>query len=147
MDNHSLQGDLPQGQPATAPATTPPADGLQDQPSRSLYTLLSVGFAGVIMVNMGLCLLLVWQTRNIRNQLARDRQSIARFQRLEEPLVKDILGKLEAFGLQHRDYQLVLQKYGPLFPRFHPGATGGLPGATSSVPSVLPPGARPTGKN
>ena len=108
-----------------------------DQNFAAIYRMLTAVFAGLLLVNLGLWFLLSWQTRQVRAQLAQNRQAIARYHQVEEPVVKEVLNKLESFGLQNRDYQPLLQKYPGLFPRFQPTGAGAAP-RTSASPAASP---------
>jgi hypothetical protein len=112
MENDSLQGDLLHEKPAQAPA----ADSTEIK-LKPLYLMLAAGLAAVVLISLGLSGLLIWQSRLVHVQLTQGRQTIANYQRADEPLIKDILGKLASFAQQNRDYQPVLQKYPVFFPR------------------------------
>jgi hypothetical protein len=144
MENETLQADFLAAKPAPEPAAPVPAATPEDKRFALVYLLLCGAFAGLVLVNFGLCLLLVYQTKLVRSQLAQNRQAISRYQRIEEPVVKDILNKLEGFGLQNRDYQPILQKYSLLFPRFQQGAMSpsGPPPSSSLAPAPLKPTAK-----
>ena len=116
--DESKQVDFPASQIAL------PAPDSVEHKFESLYRVLALAFVGVIVANVGLSFLLIWQTRITRGQLESSRQAISRFQRLEEPLVKEVVTKLDAFGLQYQDYQAVLRKYPGLFPRYQNEASG-----------------------
>ncbi|MCX6903720.1 MAG: hypothetical protein NTW03_09640 [Verrucomicrobia bacterium] len=127
---------MPQGEPVSMQPTD-----AADKNFAALYRMLTAVFAGLLLVNLGLWFLLSWQTKQVRAQLAQNRQAIARYHQVEEPVIKDMLNKLESFGLQNRDYQPLLQKYPGLFPRFQTtGAGAGLktPAFPATSPSTLP---------
>ncbi len=142
MENEIPSGDLPQTKPTVRepeeqkPSAAPGAP--EDPRFHLLYKVLSAAFAGMILDNLGLCVLLIWQTKLVRAQLTQSRQLIRRSQRLEEPLVKDILSKLDGYALANRDFVPILQKYPGLFPRFQP-TTSAPPATLSTSESILPP--------
>lgn len=102
-----------------------------------LYTILSVAFAGLILTNLGVSGVFMWQTKQVRQQLDQNRRAIARYRALEEPVVTDALSKLESYGLQNRDYQPILQKYAPLFPRFQQQAAAAAAKSAAPTPASL----------
>ena len=127
MENKPPQGELADGPlQERVPQETPPAhaSAAPADPAearfRGLCLMLSAAFGGVLLLTAGLSVMLIWQTRLVRAQLTQSRQSISRFEKYDEPLMREITSKLESYGLQNRDYQPILQKYAVFFPRFRP---------------------------
>lgn len=143
MENQP-QGDLLRPTPAS-PAPFAPLEAQLDL----LYKVLFVAFAAVIVTNVAVTGVFIWQTKLVRQELDRNRRALAQYQRVQEPMVKDLISKLESYGLQNRDFQPLLQKYPVLFPRFA-DAGSAAPSKTpapapASVPAKAPPAASPKG--
>jgi hypothetical protein len=138
-ENPTLGGDLLHGPSAPLAGPTP-----MDRKLGGLCFTLTLAFAGLLLANLGFSVLLIWQTRLVRQQLAQGSQTLLHYQKTEEPLVRDLLSKLEGFGLQNRDYEPILKKHAVLFPRLQPSGSklpgGVLPSGASVAPSALQPG-------
>jgi hypothetical protein len=111
-----MDNEFPGGQYRGPVSSEGPVSPAGDQ-SGLLYPMLSLALAGLVALSLGVTFVTWYQTRQVRRQLEQSRQAIAQYQRVEEPLVNDLLSKLEGFGLQNRDYLPILQKYAFLFPR------------------------------
>jgi hypothetical protein len=132
-----LQGDLLHGQPA-------PQESPVDKRFGFLFAVLSLAFAGMILANACFCVLLVWHTRILRAQLAQGRQTISRYHKLEEPIVRDLISKLDGYGLQNRDFEPILRKHAVLFPRLQ---QTNAPGTNVLQPSLAPQSFEPVRPN
>lgn len=122
------QGDLLQGR---LPET--PADDNLEARLKFHYLLLCVAMIAGILVCGGVSFFLWWHTtRLVRPQLEQSRRAVANYHRVEEPLIKDIISKLDGYGLQNREFTNILQRYPALFPRYQRGP------AAAAAPAVVP---------
>lgn len=134
MENQE-QGDFLQPRFPTA-ANSAEVEGQLNR----VYIVLALASAAVIISTIGLAFLLWYQTRIVRMQLAQNRHAIARYQRLEEPMINDVLSKLEHHSTQNRDYLNLIQKYTLLFPHLaqQPAKAAGASTAPG-IPATVPP--------
>lgn len=107
---------------------------------QDLHGLLAMGFAGMIALSFGLSVLLAWQIRVAHLQTTQNRTVVATFQKMDEPQVRMVLTKLQAFSVQHPAFGAVLQKY-PIF--FTARPLTNAPAGASGLPAT---GAKPAGK-
>ena len=139
------QGDLlPSGQPQPFAAPAPAPDSVESKLD-TLYSVLCVTIVGLILTNLAVIGVFLWETKQVRQRLDQSRQLLGRYQRLEEPLVKDVLTKLVGYSQQDHEFQAVLHKYPGLFgsaPPVGAGAAGKTPALAPSAPTAPP--KRPT---
>ena len=141
MENDT-QGDLlPASLPDPAPAPAP-AISLEKHLD-SLYTIICVIIVGLILTNLAVIGVFLWETKQVRQHLDQQRKILARFQRVEEPVVKDVLIKLSSYGQQDREFQAILQRYPGLLPHAVPATNAPQPRATVA-PTNPAPAKRPT---
>ena len=124
---HDPRNDLLERRPAAEAPGRQPADGLN-----VFYGVLCVALTGMLHLSAGFSFLIWWQTRQVRQQVDQGKQALARYERIEMPMIKDVVTKLEAYGQQNRDFQPILQKYAYFFPKYKPQPAGTAP--KTSVP-------------
>jgi hypothetical protein len=116
------------------------SDKVAGEAGHDLHGLLAMGFAGMIALSFGLSVLLAWQIRVAHLQTTQNRTVVATFQKVDEPQVRMVLTKLQAFSVQHPAFGAVLQKY-PIF--FTARPLTNAPAGPSGPPAT---GSKPAGK-
>lgn len=132
MENEN-HGDLLHGSSSRDAAAAPVQAQL-----KPLYFMLCLAFAGLLLANLGVTGLFWWQTRLVRQQLDQNRKALAKYERVDEPRLKEVLNKLEAYGQQDAEYQPLLKKYQFLFPRLQQMNAAPLSGMPIPGPTSAP---------
>jgi len=98
------------GQPAWGGAAADDVIG----DGHDLHRLLAMAFGGMLILSFGLSVLLAWQIRVAHLQIVQNRTLVTNFQKLDEPQVKMVLSKLQAYSVSHPAFGVVLARY-PIF--------------------------------
>jgi hypothetical protein len=119
----------------TPPSNARSADSIQSQ-LRGQQTVILGLTASLLLLAGSLAVSLWGQTSFIKTQLTEQqpavRELLETYQKTSEPLIRDFFIKLQAFAVQHKDFQPILSKY---------MAPGSLPSA-STQPQAPPAPAR-----
>ena len=132
------QGDLLQPSQSVEqpkPFAAPVAESVESKLD-TFHSVLCVTIVALILTNLAVVGVFLWETKQVRQRLEQSRQLLARYHRLEEPLVKDVLTKLAGYSQQDHDFQAVLHKYPNLFGPSAPPAPGTVPKTPALAPAM-----------
>ena len=126
MENPQEQSDLLR--PRTGADSSASVEELRSQ-YQQLQTLFVAALAALFVLGMVCCLFMFKQYRMIRAQVEDQRPTVQRmwsdYQGSSEKLIRDFVGSLQNFAMQHRDFQPILDRYRePLRSYFVPSVPG-----------------------